>query len=126
MDESQSSDIETTKSEADAVEAMISSEGEKTKTPHILDRERSPRGKSDLGRPKLSLKCPITDSRIMSLHPVMSVTPTLHPHYLPYKTQHCLLRMMQAILGECCFQFGRLCLSEVLKARSYECVESLL
>ena len=108
------------------MKAIISLEGEKTRTPHILDQERSPRDKSDLGRSKLSLKCPITDSRIISLHPVMSVTPTLYPHYLPYKTQHCLLRMVQAILGECCFQFGRLCLSEVLKARSCEYVKSPL
>jgi len=33
--------------------------------------------------------------------------------------------MIQVILEECCFDFGRLWLPEVLKARSCECVESI-
>jgi hypothetical protein len=54
-----------------------------------------------------------------------SNTPTLYPLSLPYKTQHRLLTIIQSILEECCFNFGRLWLPEVLKTRSCECVESI-
>ena len=45
------SDFEATKSEADAMEAMISSEEENIKKPDVLDPKISPCGKSDLRRP---------------------------------------------------------------------------
>ncbi len=61
----------------------------------------------------------------MNSTPATPITPTLHPLCLPYKTQHRLLTMIQSILEECCFSFGRLWLPEVLKARSCECVESI-
>jgi hypothetical protein len=57
--------------------------------------------------------------------PATSNTPTLYPLSLPYKTQHRLLTIIQSILEECCFNFGRLWLPEVLKTRSCECVESI-
>ena len=128
-EESEPSDFEATKSEADAMEAMISSEEENIKKPDVLDPKISQCGKSDLktanDRTELSLKCPTIGSRTLNLPPATLVTPNLHPISLPYKTQHRLLTIIQVILEECCFDFGRLWLPEVLKARSCECVESI-
>jgi len=53
--ESEPSDFEATRSEADAMEAMISSEEENVKTPGILGPKIPPCGKSDLRRPMVVL-----------------------------------------------------------------------
>ena len=50
-EESESSDFEATKSEMDAMEAMISSEEESINPPDALDPKWSPCGKSDLRQP---------------------------------------------------------------------------
>jgi hypothetical protein len=54
-EESESSDFEATKSETDAMEAMISSEEENIKALDVLDPKCSPCGKSDLRRPTMIL-----------------------------------------------------------------------
>ena len=54
-EESEPSDFEATKSEADALEAMPSSEEENIKTPGVLDPKIPPGGKSDLRRPMVVL-----------------------------------------------------------------------
>ena len=59
------------------------------------------------------------------MSPAAPNIPTLNPLSLPYNTQHRLLTMIQSILEECCFNFGRLWLPEILKARSCECKESI-
>ena len=48
--ESESSDFEATRSEADAMEAIMSLEEEKNKVLHVPDLKRLPRGKGDLRR----------------------------------------------------------------------------
>ena len=106
-----------TRSEADVREAMMSSEEENIKTPDLLYPKISPCGKSNLRRPMVVLS-PTIGPRILNLPPATPRTPTLHPLTLPYKTQHHLLTTLQAVLEECCFDFGRLWLPEVLKARS--------
>ncbi len=50
-EETESSDFEATRSEADAMEAIISSSEENIKTPYVLDLKCSPCGKSGPRRP---------------------------------------------------------------------------
>lgn len=61
----------------------------------------------------------------MSLPLATPISLSLHPLYLPYKTQYRLFIMVQDILEEYCFNFRYLWLLEVLKARSCEYVESM-
>lgn len=55
----------------------------------------------------------------------VSQRPRLHPVYLPVRTQHQILTLVQSILEGCCFQFGNTWVPELMKAQKWEEAESI-
>lgn len=51
--------------------------------------------------------------------------PRLHPVYLPFKTQHNVLVLVQSLLEECCFDFGNTWVPDLMEARKWYEVESI-
>ena len=51
--------------------------------------------------------------------------PTLHPVYLPFKTQHKILVLVQSLLEECCFDFGNTWVPDLMEAQKWHEVESV-
>ena len=51
--------------------------------------------------------------------------PSLHPVYLPFKTQHRILVPVQSLLEECCFAFGNVWVPDVMEARKWYDAESI-
>ncbi|KAI4248992.1 MAG: hypothetical protein L6R42_009120, partial [Xanthoria sp. 1 TBL-2021] len=51
--------------------------------------------------------------------------PRLHPVYLPYRTQHRILHLVQALLEDCCLDFGNTWAPEMMKARRWDEPESI-
>ncbi|KAL8815309.1 MAG: hypothetical protein Q9223_005540 [Gallowayella weberi] len=58
------------------------------------------------------------------VHELISV-PRLHPVYLPFKTQHRILVLVQSILEECCLEFGNTWVPDLMKARQWNEAESI-
>lgn len=48
----------------------------------------------------------------------------MHPIYLPYRTQHRILNTTQAVVEECCFEFGKKWLPQVITREGWESPES--
>jgi hypothetical protein len=51
--------------------------------------------------------------------------PSLYPSYIPYKAQHVILNTAQRILEECCYDFARNWLPEVLTNSGWDCAEAV-
>ena len=51
--------------------------------------------------------------------------PSLHPVYMPYKTQHRILTRIQSMLEESCFEFGKRWLPELLASQGWESPEAV-
>lgn len=49
------------------------------------------------------------------------VPPSLYPVFLPYTVQHFLLTEVQLLLEECCFEFAKQWIPDVLKAEKCDC-----
>jgi hypothetical protein len=62
-----------------------------------------------------------TSTQKQDLDPI----PRLHPVYLPFRTQHQILKSVQSMLEECCFEFGKSWLPEMMKVKGWEEVESV-
>ncbi|KAL1616896.1 hypothetical protein SLS54_008100 [Diplodia seriata] len=50
---------------------------------------------------------------------------TLYQSYVPYKAQHPILTTAQRVLEECCFDFAKMWLSDVLASRDWDCSEAV-
>lgn len=57
-------------------------------------------------------------------HQALSI-PKLHPVYLPFKTKHNILVLVQSLLEECCFEFGNTWVPDLMEARKWHEVESI-
>ncbi|KAL8992172.1 MAG: hypothetical protein Q9169_007310 [Polycauliona sp. 2 TL-2023] len=64
-------------------------------------------------------------SRMTSQTYQASSVPRLHPVYLPFKTQHAILVLVQHLLEECCLDFGNTWVPDLMKARRWEEAESI-
>ena len=62
-------------------------------------------------------------SRSQAYH-ALSV-PRLHPVYLPFKTQHRILVLVQILLEECCLEFGNTWVPDLMEARKWNEAESI-
>lgn len=51
--------------------------------------------------------------------------PQLRSFYLPFKTQHKILTVVQTILEECCFDFGQTWVPHLMKAQKWDEPESI-
>ncbi|KAK4691661.1 hypothetical protein P7C71_g5383, partial [Lecanoromycetidae sp. Uapishka_2] len=51
--------------------------------------------------------------------------PKLHPVYLPFKTQHKILVPIQALLEECCLDFGNAWVPDLMEAQKWNEAESI-
>ena len=51
--------------------------------------------------------------------------PRLHPVYLPFKTQHIVLVLVQTLLEECCLDFGNTWVPDLMEMRKWHEVESI-
>ena len=51
--------------------------------------------------------------------------PRLHPVYLPFKTQHKTLILVQSLLEECCLEFGNTWVPDLMEARKWTEAESI-
>ena len=51
--------------------------------------------------------------------------PTLYPLYFSYSAQHTILNAAQSALEECCFDFARKWLPEVLDSRGWDCAAAV-
>jgi hypothetical protein len=51
--------------------------------------------------------------------------PSLYPSYIPYKAQHVILSTAQRILEECCYDFTRNWLPEILTNSGWDCAEAV-
>ncbi|KAL9614420.1 MAG: hypothetical protein Q9167_001091 [Letrouitia subvulpina] len=51
--------------------------------------------------------------------------PRLHPVYLPFKTQHRTLVLVQSLLEECCLDFGNIWVPDLMEARKWYEAESI-
>ena len=67
----------------------------------------------------LSSKQPTTQE-----HQALSV-PRLHPVYLPFKTQHRSLVLVQSLLEEICLEFGNAWVPDLMEARKWHEAESI-
>ena len=57
-------------------------------------------------------------------HHAISI-PKLHPVYLPFKTQHQILVLVQHWLEECCLEFGNTWVPDLMTARKWNEAESI-
>ncbi|KAI9718433.1 MAG: hypothetical protein M1812_004154 [Candelaria pacifica] len=57
-------------------------------------------------------------------HQVLSV-PRLHPVYLPFRSQHRTLVLVQSLLEESCFEFGNAWVPDLMEARKWHEAESI-
>ncbi|KAL8921012.1 MAG: hypothetical protein Q9208_005903 [Pyrenodesmia sp. 3 TL-2023] len=57
-------------------------------------------------------------------HLALSV-PRLHPVYLPFKTQHKILVLVQSLLEECCLEFGNTWVPDLMEAQKWKEAESI-
>ncbi|KAL8990380.1 MAG: hypothetical protein Q9177_000955 [Variospora cf. flavescens] len=57
-------------------------------------------------------------------HHALSV-PRLHPVYLPFRTQHKILVLVQSLLEECCLDFGNTWVPNLMEARKWKEAESI-
>lgn len=57
-------------------------------------------------------------------HHALSI-PRLHPVYLPFKTQHKILVLVQYLLEECCLDFGNTWVPDLMEARKWKEAESI-
>lgn len=55
----------------------------------------------------------------------MLPVPKLHPIYLPYRTQHRILHLVQTLLEQCCLDFGNAWAPEMMQARRWDGAESI-
>ncbi|KAL8837299.1 MAG: hypothetical protein Q9170_002594 [Blastenia crenularia] len=76
--------------------------------------------KCDSGITNLGDSTPV----ISAAHRSVSV-PSLHPIYLPLKTQHKVLVTVQYLLEECCFEFGNAWVPKLMEERKWYEVESI-
>ena len=51
--------------------------------------------------------------------------PRLHPVYLPFKTQHKILVLVQSLLEECCLDFGNAWVPDLMEAQKWHEAESI-
>ena len=51
--------------------------------------------------------------------------PRLHPVFLPFRTQHKILALVQLLLEECCLEFGNAWVPDLMKAQNWNEVESI-
>lgn len=51
--------------------------------------------------------------------------PRLHPIYLPFKSQHKILVQVQCLLEECCLEFGKTWVPDLMEARKWHEAESI-
>lgn len=51
--------------------------------------------------------------------------PRLHPVYLPFKSQHRVLVLIQCLLEECCLEFGNTWVPDLMEARKWHEAESI-
>lgn len=51
--------------------------------------------------------------------------PSLHPYYLPYETQHCILTVAQQALEECCFDFATKNMPGLLEGKGWDCAAAV-
>ncbi|KAL8875766.1 MAG: hypothetical protein Q9198_005921 [Flavoplaca austrocitrina] len=65
--------------------------------------------------------CPQSTSRAQH---ALSI-PRLHPVYLPFKTQHTILVLVQPLLEECCLEFGNTWVPDLMEARKWNEAESI-
>ena len=61
----------------------------------------------------------------VSKHGQSNLMPKLHSLYLPFKTQHKILTVVQTILEECCFDFGKTWVPRLMKAQKWDEPESI-
>ena len=55
----------------------------------------------------------------------VSPIPRLHPIYLPFKTQHRILVPIQALLEECCLDFGETWVPDLMETQKWHEAESI-
>ena len=51
--------------------------------------------------------------------------PRLHPVYLPFRTQHRILVLVQSLLEECCLDFGEAWVPKLMEAQNWHEAESI-
>jgi hypothetical protein len=56
---------------------------------------------------------------------LQSITPSRHPSYIPYITQHIILGTAQNILEECCYDFSGQWFPSELENRGWDCAEAV-
>ena len=61
----------------------------------------------------------------VSKHGQSNPMPKLHSFYLPFKTQHRILTVVQTILEECCFDFGKTWVPRLMKEHKWDEPESI-
>ncbi|CAL8575719.1 hypothetical protein XPA_001626 [Xanthoria parietina] len=123
------SEAEVLRTEAQAVQdAVLSSDdkgGENSGESSKVDEQEATLEKKvkteecvQVGPPELGQHSP---SEAHGMLPV----PKLHPIYLPYRTQHRILHLVQALLEQCCLDFGNAWAPEMMQARRWDGAESI-
>lgn len=105
--EHEASEIDAARSTEDALEAMFS------------DVEEVPEDDDDIP-PAPPLEEVVNVEKNARGSQEQSRLPSLYPSYLPYKTQHLLLTTAQQTLEECCFDFAKRYLPEVLAGQGWD------
>ncbi|KAI4236466.1 MAG: hypothetical protein LQ349_002538 [Xanthoria aureola] len=123
------SEVEVLRTEAQAVQdAVLSSDdkgGENFEESSKVDEHEATLEKEveieecvQVGRPKLGQQSPSEAHRMLPV-------PKLHPIYLPYRTQHRILHLVQALLEHCCLDFGNAWAPEMMQAHRWDGAESI-
>ena len=81
------------------------------------------RGKSHLDQYSIANLLDSTQSTSQA-HQAFSF-PRLHPVYLPFKTQHRTLVLVQSLLEECCLEFGNTWVPDLMEAQKWHEAESI-
>ncbi|KAI9780313.1 MAG: hypothetical protein M1816_003106 [Peltula sp. TS41687] len=123
--ERQASEVLAARSEAEAIEELIAASENDEDIASTKDKDGKPPEAEQNEEHIIGVgeQRPIASTIVHALGSGPAV-PSLHPMYLPYRTQHLILNTTQAVVEECCFEFGKRCLPQVITTEGWEGPES--
>jgi len=121
------SEADAARSQAEALEDMVSQEDEKDEALEATDEVPSVLNGAAGRLTYMHFQHPNKMSIAVPTQPIMNriKSPSLYPVYIPYKIQHLVLTRAQQLLEECCYNFSTQWLPELLEQRRWDCKEAI-
>ncbi|MCJ1263057.1 hypothetical protein MMC22_002927 [Lobaria immixta] len=120
------SEAEVARSEAAAIEKAIELSDQEIATTKPATAAAA-EGKSFLGskKPEANGVATVAGIDAERTKTATSIIPSLYPIYMPYALQHRILTSIQSLLEECCFNFGKRWLPDIIASEGWEVPEQV-